>query len=48
MKNILDAFKKRSAQRRTLTHLQKLDAHLLRDIGLTHTDLAIMLNGVNR
>ena len=48
MKNILEVFVKRSAKRRTLTELQKLDAHLLRDIGLTHADLALMLNGVNR
>ena len=48
MKNILEAFMKRSAKRRTLMDLQRLDAHLLRDIGLTHADLALMLNGANR
>ena len=45
MKNYLETFFRAAARRRTLHDLRRLDAHLLRDIGLTHADLALMLRG---
>ena len=36
---------RRSAQRKTFSDLMKLDDHLLRDIGLTRSDLHTMMSG---
>jgi uncharacterized protein YjiS (DUF1127 family) len=36
---------RRSQRKRVLTDLMKFDDHLLRDIGLTRTDLAVMRSG---
>ena len=36
---------RRSQRMRVLTDLMKFDDHLLRDIGLTRTDLAVMRSG---
>lgn len=36
---------RRSERKRVLTDLMKFDDHLLRDIGLTRTDLALMRSG---
>ena len=36
---------RRSERKRVLTDLMKFDDHLLRDIGLTRTDLAVMRAG---
>jgi uncharacterized protein YjiS (DUF1127 family) len=45
MKSYIDSLLKRSARRRNLIDLQKLPEHLLRDIGLTSTDVALMIRG---
>jgi uncharacterized protein YjiS (DUF1127 family) len=43
--NIFTAFFDRAAKRRTYSSMLQLDDHLLRDIGLTRSDLHEMMAG---
>jgi len=43
--SLLSALLRRSERHSVFSSLIKLDDHLLRDIGLTRTDLALMRNG---
>ena len=43
--NILTSLFRRADKRRAYTHLQQLDDHLLRDIGIERSDLHMMMNG---
>lgn len=43
--SLLSNLFRRSERNRVFNSLMKLDDHLLRDIGLTRTDLALMVNG---
>lgn len=45
MTNYLTSLFRRSERNRALGDLLKLDDHLLRDIGLTRTDVALMRAG---
>ena len=50
--SILTSLFRRAERKKVLSDLMKFDAHLLRDIGLTHTDIALMRagrhNGISR
>ena len=46
--NYLSTLFRRSAERRAYSDLMKLDDHLLRDIGLTRSDLQSMMAGSRR
>lgn len=43
--NILASLFRRSEKRRAYTDMLRLDDHLLRDIGVTRSDLHQMMNG---
>ena len=43
--SLLSALFRRSERNRVFSSLMQLDDHLLRDIGLTRTDLALMISG---
>lgn len=45
MTSYLSSLFRRSAQRKTFADLLKLDDHLLRDIGVTRSDLHLMMSG---
>lgn len=45
MPNYLTTWFRRAERNRTLSDLLKLDDHLLRDIGLTRTDISAMRSG---
>ncbi len=45
MPNYLTTWFRRAERNRTLSDLLKLDDHLLRDIGLTRTDITAMRSG---
>ncbi|MBK8083772.1 MAG: DUF1127 domain-containing protein [Devosia sp.] len=45
MPNYLTTWLRRSERHRTLNNLLKLDDHLLRDIGLTRSDVTMMRAG---
>lgn len=43
--NMFSSLFRRSEKQRTYTDLLRMDDHLLRDIGLSRTDLHLMMNG---
>lgn len=43
--NLFASLMQRAARRRTFNDLLRLDDHLLRDIGISRSDLHLMMNG---
>jgi uncharacterized protein YjiS (DUF1127 family) len=43
--NIIASLLRRSKERRTYASLLDMDEHLLRDIGLSRSDIHLMMNG---
>ena len=45
MTSLFSSLFRRSEKRRTYADLMRLDDHLLRDIGITRTDIHLMMSG---